>query len=68
MAQLTGREKQIVELVARGLRNAEIAALCGTSCHTVRNQLAIIFTKLDVSTRSELVARAIAEGLLSAFA
>ncbi len=53
--QLTRREAEIAEYVSRGLRNPEIAALCGSSPFTVRNQLASIFRKLDVSTRAELV-------------
>ena len=51
---LTRREAEIAGYVARGLRNAEIALLCGSSPHTIRNQLAVIFKKLGVSTRAEL--------------
>jgi DNA-binding CsgD family transcriptional regulator len=51
---LTPREAQIAEYVSRGFRNAEVAALCGSSPFTVRNQLQTIFRKLDVSTRAEL--------------
>jgi DNA-binding CsgD family transcriptional regulator len=64
---LTSRELQIVELVGRGLHNREIAAVCGTSPNTVRNQLVSIFEKLEVTTRGELVARAAASGLLVPF-
>ena len=62
---LTPREREIVELVGRGLQNPEIASVCGTSTYTVRNQLAKVFRKLDVSTRAELVTCAAARGLLS---
>jgi len=58
---LTPREAQIADYVSRGFRNAEIAALCGTSPFTVRNQLQIVFRKLDVTTRAELTARYLAE-------
>lgn len=51
---LGARERQVVELVARGLRNREIGALLGTSPNTVRNQLHRLFEKLDVSGRTEL--------------
>lgn len=51
---LTPREEEIASYVARGLRNAEIANLCGSSPYTVRNQLAAVFRKLGVSTRAEL--------------
>ena len=52
---LPPRQREIAAYVARGLRNAEVAALLGLSPLTVRNQLASIFRKLDVSTRAELV-------------
>jgi DNA-binding CsgD family transcriptional regulator len=53
-AELSSREREVAHLVGRGLHNQEIAAVCGTSVHTVRNQLASIFRKLDVTTRAEL--------------
>ena len=59
--RLTPREAEIAGYVTRGLRNAEIAALCGSSPFTVRNQLAMIFRKLEVTTRAELVARLLEE-------
>ena len=49
------REKEIAQLVCRGLRNGEIANLLGSSRFTVRNQIAAIFRKCDVSSRAELV-------------
>jgi DNA-binding CsgD family transcriptional regulator len=52
---LSAREREIAALVARGFRNAEIAALLRISANTVRNRLARIFRKADVSTRAELV-------------
>lgn len=51
---LTPREEELALYVARGLRNAEIANLCGCSPYTVRNQLVAVFRKLGVSTRAEL--------------
>jgi DNA-binding CsgD family transcriptional regulator len=59
---LPPRQAQIAALVARGLRNAEIAALLGVSKLTVRNHLVEIFRKTGVSTRAELAARVAAEG------
>ncbi|WP_437939206.1 response regulator transcription factor [Sorangium sp. So ce341] len=53
---LSARERDIVRLVARGLRNAEIAELLRVSPNTVRNHLAAAFRKADVTTRTELVA------------
>jgi DNA-binding CsgD family transcriptional regulator len=56
-AGLSARERQIVGLVARGLRNRDVADECGTSVHTVRKQLANVFAKLGVASRTELAAR-----------
>jgi DNA-binding CsgD family transcriptional regulator len=53
----TRREAEIVRYVQLGFTNNEIALACGTSRHTVRNQLAAIFKKAEVTTRAELVAR-----------
>jgi DNA-binding CsgD family transcriptional regulator len=52
---LTTRERTVAQLVARGLKNPEIAALLGSSRLTVRNQIGAIFRKAGVSTRAELV-------------
>jgi DNA-binding NarL/FixJ family response regulator len=52
---LTVREEQIVQLVADGLPNGEIASKLSVSAHTVKNHLFRIYEKLGVSTRSELI-------------
>jgi DNA-binding NarL/FixJ family response regulator len=52
---VTRQEQRVVHLVERGLTNAEIAEVLGVSRHTIRNQLASVFTKLEVSRRAELV-------------
>jgi DNA-binding NarL/FixJ family response regulator len=52
---LTEREEQIVQLVAEGLPNGEIASALKVSPHTVKNHLFRIYEKLGVSTRSELI-------------
>ena len=51
---LSPRERAVTELVARGLKNREIARLLGISPATVRNHLASIFRKAEVTTRAEL--------------
>jgi DNA-binding NarL/FixJ family response regulator len=61
-SSFTPRETELVEYLVRGLQNAEIASLMGTSKFTVRNQVQHIFRKLDVSTRAELVAFVLANG------
>jgi DNA-binding CsgD family transcriptional regulator len=48
------REREVARLAVRGLETKEIAALLGTSPATVRNQLHMIYRKLDVSNRAEL--------------
>jgi DNA-binding CsgD family transcriptional regulator len=63
--RLTPREREIVELVTLGLGNREIALACGTSINTVRNQLAAVFAKVGVGTRSELVRLALTEGIVT---
>jgi DNA-binding CsgD family transcriptional regulator len=59
--QLTVREQQITELVARGVGTAEMAERLFLSVHTVRDYLKAIFEKLGVSSRGELVATLLAE-------
>ncbi|MGB9433130.1 MAG: response regulator transcription factor [Candidatus Acidiferrum sp.] len=55
MARLTLRERDVVRLVADGMRNQEIALKLNLSEHTVRNYLIRIFDKLGSSSRVELV-------------
>jgi DNA-binding CsgD family transcriptional regulator len=54
---LTVAERAVVDAVASGATNAEIARLRGTSARTIANQLASVFRKLGVGTRHELVLR-----------
>ena len=49
-------ERQVVDLLAQGLRNAEIAERLFVAPSTIKTHLAHVFTKLGVSTRSELAA------------
>lgn len=44
----------MAHLVGRGMRNAEVAALLGTSCETVKKQLRSVMEKVGVSNRTEL--------------
>jgi DNA-binding CsgD family transcriptional regulator len=55
---LTNREAEVVELVAQGLTNKEIASRLFVSPTTVRTHLENVFAKLDVHTRTAAVARA----------
>jgi DNA-binding CsgD family transcriptional regulator len=54
---LTPRERDISGYLALGFSNGEIARALGTSSNTVRNQLAALFRKAEVSNRAELVGR-----------
>jgi DNA-binding CsgD family transcriptional regulator len=55
-ASLTPTEREVVGLVAEGLRNADIAQRLFVSPSTVKTHLAHIFSKLGVTTRAELAA------------
>jgi pimeloyl-ACP methyl ester carboxylesterase/DNA-binding CsgD family transcriptional regulator len=52
---LTPRERELVELVARGLDNAQCAAQLGVSEKTVRNHVTSLYAKLEVENRARLI-------------
>jgi DNA-binding CsgD family transcriptional regulator len=61
---LSPRETEIVRLVARGLPTKAIANVLDVSLWTVSTHLRRVFAKLQVNSRAEMVARALAEGLI----
>jgi DNA-binding NarL/FixJ family response regulator len=61
--ELTGREREILDLVAQGATNAEIAARLVLSPKTVRNHVSNIFSKLQVADRAHAIIRARGAGL-----
>jgi len=63
---LTAREQDVLRLLARGLRNKEIAARLYVSERTVNFHLANIYQKLNVSGRTEALSKAHERGLLDA--
>lgn len=63
LPELTEREVQILNLLAQGLRNAEIASRLNLSPKTVRNYISNIFDKLQVNSRAEAVWAARTAGL-----
>ncbi len=56
--ELTAREREVLELMARGLDNASIARRLFLSEKTVRNRVSDVLAKLRARTRAEAVARA----------
>src|SRR5690606_4690602 len=61
---LSPREVQVLELVALRLSNKEIAARLSISEHTVKNHLKHILAKLQLSSRRQAAAYAVAHGLI----
>ena len=61
---LSLRERQVLELVAEGMRNKEIAAALGISTDTTGMHVKNIYTKLDVHDRTAVVAKAIRRGII----
>jgi len=61
--QLTDREREVLELVAQGRSNADIAGRLQLSQKTVRNHVSNILTKLQVADRAQAIVRARDAGL-----
>jgi pimeloyl-ACP methyl ester carboxylesterase/DNA-binding CsgD family transcriptional regulator len=57
-AELTSREREVLEFLARGLDNHQIAAHLALSEKTVRNMVSSILAKLEVESRSAAIVRA----------
>jgi len=62
-AQLTRREREVLELLAGGHRNKQIAAQLQLSEKTVRNHISTILGKLHVNDRTEAALLAVRHGL-----
>lgn len=61
---LSGRERDVLGLMAEGLANKQIAYRLGISEHTVKTHVAALFGKLHAGTRAEAVVTAARAGLL----
>jgi DNA-binding NarL/FixJ family response regulator len=63
-SDLTDRELEVLQLVARGLSNKDVARVIGRTDETVKIHLKNIFAKLSVTDRTEAVTVAITRGLI----
>jgi DNA-binding NarL/FixJ family response regulator len=61
---LTGREMEVLKLLARGLTNREIAHVFDISTSTVKNHVNNLLTKLEVTDRTEAVSSCLSRGLI----
>ena len=61
---LTPRELEVLELLARGLDNSEIAGVLYLSQHTVKNHVSSILIKLQVENRVQAAVRAVRSGMV----
>jgi DNA-binding NarL/FixJ family response regulator len=62
---LTPRERSVIDLLARGKSNKEIAASLDVTERTVKFHVSAIFTKLGATNRTEAVTRAVQAGLVT---
>jgi NarL family two-component system response regulator LiaR len=62
---LSARELEVLNLVARGISNKDIAQRLGLSLRTVKGYLADLFLKLDVASRTEAVILGLRQGILT---
>jgi DNA-binding NarL/FixJ family response regulator len=60
---LTDREREVLDLVARGMSNQDIARKLFISHRTVRNHVSNVFTKLQVADRARAIVTARDAGL-----
>jgi DNA-binding NarL/FixJ family response regulator len=62
---LTGREREVLQHLAQGLANKQIAIALGISEHTVKFHISAIYTKLGVNNRTEAVRAGVKQGLIA---
>lgn len=64
MRGVSPREKEVLELIAKGCSNQEMATILGISPNSIKIHLKHIFEKLDVADRAEAVATAMRRGVI----
>lgn len=62
--ELTAREREVLQFIAEGLPNAEIAKRLSLSVNTVRNHVQAVLTKVGAHSKLEAAAIAVREGLV----
>ena len=62
---LTSREHDVLEQMAAGLSNRQIASVLGISEHTVKFHVSAILSKLGVASRSAAIRHAMRQGLVT---
>ena len=62
---LTDRELEVLDLLARGLANKQIAASLGISEHTVKFHVSSIYSKLNITNRAEAVREGLRGGWIA---
>ncbi len=62
--ELTAREVEVLELVAKGLSNKEVARVLARAEETVKVHLKHVFGKLGVEDRTEAVTTALQRGII----
>jgi DNA-binding NarL/FixJ family response regulator len=64
LASLTGREREVLAVLARGYSYQETAKLLSIGLGTVQGHVKVIYEKLDVTTKAEAAAIAVRLGLI----
>jgi DNA-binding NarL/FixJ family response regulator len=64
IAELSAREAEVLKLIAEGLANKQISARLHLSEKTVKNHVSRIFSKLNISARTQAAVHAIRAGIV----